>query len=125
MEWRRQRDHVERAAERRAAVRSTPDRRSTERVKPVKEEIIGFAKPRVGPPNLRGLSKEEEARRMLEDPEWAKFTKRRGGAVRYASGGGVSASEAKRIAERVVGTHVRYPAPEGHRGLEKIYPGRR
>lgn len=46
----------------------------------------------------------------------------------YANGGGrrdgaisgaVSASEAKKIAERTVGDHVRYPAPKGHKGLEK------
>jgi hypothetical protein len=37
----------------------------------------------------------------------------------YAKGGGVSAGQAKRIAERTVGEHVRYPAPKGHKGLEK------
>jgi len=37
----------------------------------------------------------------------------------YADGGGVSAKQAKRIAERTVGDHVRYPAPKGHKGLEK------
>jgi hypothetical protein len=37
----------------------------------------------------------------------------------YAKGGGVSAGQAKKIAERTVGEHVRYPAPKGHKGLEK------
>lgn len=37
----------------------------------------------------------------------------------YAKGGGVSASEAKKIAERTVGDHVRYPVPRGHKGLKK------
>lgn len=34
----------------------------------------------------------------------------------YAKGGAVSAGEAKRIAEKTVGEHVRYPAPKGHKG---------
>ncbi len=37
----------------------------------------------------------------------------------YAKGGSVSPKEAKKIAERTVGEHVRYPAPKGHKGLEK------
>jgi hypothetical protein len=108
LEWQRQRDAMDRAADRRAVPRATLDRRSTERVKPVpkaKEDAV--------------------TRAMLEDPEWSKFAKHAGGTIRYASGGGVSAAEAKRIAESVVGTHVRYPAPKGHKGFEKIYPGRR
>lgn len=38
----------------------------------------------------------------------------------YANGGGVTAAEAKRIAERTVGEHVRYPAPKGHKGFERL-----
>jgi hypothetical protein len=37
----------------------------------------------------------------------------------------VTATEAKRIAERTVGEHVRYPAPKGHKGFEKIIAQRR
>jgi hypothetical protein len=35
----------------------------------------------------------------------------------YAKGGAVSRGEAKKIAERTVGEHVKYPAPKGHKGL--------
>jgi hypothetical protein len=80
--------------------RTTPDRRT--RTHPVPKEV-----------------EDAVTRKMLET------FKRRGGAVRYQKGGGVSAEEAKHIAERVVGTHVRYPAPEGHKGFAKIYPARR
>lgn len=38
----------------------------------------------------------------------------------YARGGGVSVKQAKEIAERTIGDHVRYPAPKGHKGLEKV-----
>lgn len=44
----------------------------------------------------------------------------RGGKAKrmgYAKGGGVSAGQAKKIAERTVGEHVKYPAPKGHKGL--------
>ena len=37
----------------------------------------------------------------------------------YAAGGGVSIEQAKKIAERTVGEHVRYPAPKGHKGFKK------
>lgn len=52
----------------------------------------------------------------------AKFYSR-GGAMKrmgYATGGGVTASQAQHIAERTIGKHVRYPAPKGHKGLEKV-----
>lgn len=52
----------------------------------------------------------------------------RGGKTRrmgYAKGGGVSKGEAKKIAQRTVGEHVRYPAPKGHKGLEKVVAQRR
>jgi hypothetical protein len=44
---------------------------------------------------------------------------------RYASGGGVTAGEAKKIAERTVGEHVKYPAPKGHSGLGQMIAKRR
>lgn len=50
----------------------------------------------------------------------------RGGKMKrmgYAKGGGVSADEAKKIAERTVGEHVRYPAPKGHKGLGAMCKG--
>lgn len=34
----------------------------------------------------------------------------------------VTASEARRIAHDVVGEHINHPAPEGHKGLEKLMP---
>jgi hypothetical protein len=108
LEWQRQRDAADRAADRRALPRPTPDRRSAERTKPVSKE-----------------KEDAVTRAMLNDPEWSKFAKAHGGLMKYQEGGAVSAAEAKRIAERVVGTHVRYPAPKGHKGFEKIYPGRR
>lgn len=43
----------------------------------------------------------------------------RGGKAKrmgYAKGGAVSPGEAKKIAEKTVGEHVRYPAPKGHKG---------
>lgn len=43
----------------------------------------------------------------------------------YAKGGGVSVTQAKKIAERTVGDHVRYPAPKGHKGFEKVIAQRR
>lgn len=41
----------------------------------------------------------------------------KGGMTRYADGGGVSVAQAKQIAQRTIGDHVRYPAPKGHKGL--------
>jgi hypothetical protein len=99
------------AADRRIAdVPVAVDRR---RAKPVKKEIVGFARdsrdPDVGDTGV-----------LKKIREW-----QRRGVVPKKSGGSVSAAEAKRIAERVVGEHVRYPAPKGHKGFEKIYPARR
>jgi hypothetical protein len=51
----------------------------------------------------------------------------RGGKMKrmgYAMGGGVSAGEAKKIAQRTIGEHVRYPAPKGHKGLGKMCGGK-
>jgi hypothetical protein len=42
------------------------------------------------------------------------------GRVRFAKGGAVSRGEAKKIAERTVSEHVKYPAPKGHKGLGKM-----
>lgn len=42
----------------------------------------------------------------------------------YAAGGGVSAGQAKKIAQRTIGEHVRYPAPKGHKGLGKMCGGK-
>lgn len=38
----------------------------------------------------------------------------------FKGGGAVSREEVKKIAERTVGEHVRYPAPKGHKGLERV-----
>jgi hypothetical protein len=97
------------AAERRTGV----ERRSSERTKPVKKEIVGFARPRTDP-DIGDTGVLKKLR-----------TWQARGVVPKKRGGSVSAAEAKRIAERVVGEHVRYPAPKGHKGFEKIYPARR
>jgi hypothetical protein len=83
------------------------------RAKPVKKEIIGFARDR-NEPDIGDTGVVKKLR------EW-----QRRGLVPKKNGGAVSAAEAKRIAERVVGEHVRYPAPKGHKGFEKIYTARR
>lgn len=83
---------------------------------------VGFAPQRVMP--------QPQARPMMRAPAMPPraLMRSKGGKMKrmgYATGGGVSAGEAKKIAERTVGEHVRYPAPKGHKGLEKVMPKRR
>lgn len=67
----------------------------------------------------------ESGRSIMEETQRAQTGKMasnyaKGGKMKrmaYADGGGVSRGEAKKIAERTVGEHVKYPAPKGHKGL--------
>jgi hypothetical protein len=43
-------------------------------------------------------------------------------ARKHRADGGVTADKAREIAHEVVGMHVNRPAPEGHKGLEKVMP---
>jgi hypothetical protein len=104
----------------------TPKPKYMDSVKYRIKEMLGFGD---DDPNA-GLVKraEREMKSRTKKIDEASNYARGGKAKRmgYADGGGVkkktgvSAAEAKKIAERTVGDHVRYPAPKGHRGLQKV-----
>jgi hypothetical protein len=70
--------------------------------------------------NLSGGRYKTRKKLMTPPPDLPKTPAPGPKAKFYAKGGGVSAGQAKKIAERTVGEHVRYPAPKGHKGLEKV-----
>lgn len=64
-------------------------------------------------------------RGRLRQTDDAAYEAETGRKRNYARGGevkkkAVSAAEAKQIAKRTVGEHVRHPAPKGHKGLERV-----
>jgi hypothetical protein len=71
--------------------------------------------------------------RMVATPRAPMTTMARakGGMTRYAKGGAAHSDEAqdrpmmKRIAQEVIGEHVRYPAPKGHKGLGSMINAKR
>jgi hypothetical protein len=67
--------------------------------------------------------RQRQVDRAVDEAVTGKNNYSRGGKLKrmgYADGGQVSREEAKKIAERTVGEHVRYPAPKGHKGLGKM-----
>jgi hypothetical protein len=103
----------------------TPKPKYMDSVKYRIKEMLGFGDDDPGAGLAKRAEREMKARTKKID-EASNYA--RGGKAKrmgYADGGGVkkksavSAAEAKRIAERTVGDHVRYPAPKGHRGLER------
>jgi hypothetical protein len=101
----------------------TPKPKYMDSVKYRIKEMLGFGDDDPG----AGLAKraERELKSRTKKIDEASNYARGGKAKRmgYADGGGVkkkrgvSAAEAKQIAQRTVGEHVRYPAPKGHKGL--------
>jgi hypothetical protein len=94
----------------------TPKPKYMDSVKYRIKEMLGFGDDDPNAGLVKRAEREMKSRTKKID-EASNYA--RGGKVKrmgYAKGGAVSPGEAKKIAEKTVGEHVRYPAPKGHKG---------